>query len=166
MNRIVLDKVLVTVLVMLVAVGFSNSSLAQSTDVASELSVFKVVRDAKGKETFEDTASVKPGDTIEYRLTYTNRRVDPITNLKPILPVPAGTVYLKDSASPKPSGVTLVDNGPIVAFPPTRKVKNDKGKEVVQPVPPEEFRSLQWSVSRLNPGASVTFKARMTINGK
>jgi uncharacterized repeat protein (TIGR01451 family) len=151
---------------MVVVLSTTGLLVAQTNDLVSELSVFKVTKDAKGKETFEDTSNVKPGDVIEYRLVYTNKRTDVIQNLKPVLPVPQGTTYLDNTAAPKLSAVMLENGGAMVAFPPTKKVKNAKGKEVVQPVPVSEFKSLQWTVARLAPGASVTLKARMSINSR
>lgn len=142
----------------------AQPAAAQSPEVLSELTVFKVVKDAKGKESFEDTASVKPGDVIEYRLKYTNSGKKAIANLQPVLPVPNGTTYLANSASPKLSAVALENGGVMMPFPPVRKIKTAQGKEVTESVPVEEFKSLQWTVAKLNNGASVTLKARMSIN--
>lgn len=154
---------LLAALVLTAGVLFSNNAVAQdSSPVVSDLAVFKVIKDSKGKETFEDTASVKPGDVIEYRLKYTNKQNKAIVNLKPVLPVPEGTSYVDGSASPKPSAMAI--NGTFMPYPPVRKVKNAQGKTVNEPVPVEEFRSVQWTVGKVAAGASVNLKMRVSIN--
>lgn len=53
-----------------------------------------------GKEKLEDASSVKPGDVIEYRVTYTNSGKRAIKNMLATLPVPLETEYLPQTAKP------------------------------------------------------------------
>jgi uncharacterized repeat protein (TIGR01451 family) len=61
----------------------------------------KVVKDNKTSfEPISGKATVKPGDVIEYTVIAKNNSRCPLRNLILKQPIPRGTQYLKDSASP------------------------------------------------------------------
>lgn len=119
----------------------------------------KVVKGADGKEQLLDAATVKPGDVIEYRATYTNRSAKPVTGVVATLPIPEGLQYQPLTAKP---GATLVQaavkGGDYSAEPLIRTVA---GK--VQPVPYAEYRSLRWSLGQLPAGGSAAVSARAFV---
>ena len=78
----------------------SHRALAPNEVVAIKLEQFKVVKDASGQESLADAKTVKPGDIVEYRATYTNRDGRPVKGLLATLPIPVGMNYLPKTAKP------------------------------------------------------------------
>ena len=119
----------------------------------------KVVKAADGKEKLVDAASVKPGDVIEYRATYTNRSTNTVKNVVASLPIPEGLQYQPMSAKP---GATIVQaavkGGVFGAEPLTRKVA---GK--VEPVPYADYRSLRWNLGELPAAGVAVVSARAAV---
>lgn len=129
--------------------------------VLIQLTQKKVVSGAQG-ERLEEATSVKPGDVIEYRATYTNVSKQPVQGLVAKLPVPEGLEYLPKSA--KPSNATLQMAGRDGQFgvePLQRKAADGS----VQTLPYTEYRTMRWSVGQLNAGASVVVSARAKVEG-
>jgi uncharacterized repeat protein (TIGR01451 family) len=137
----------------------------QEQGVTSNLETYLITTDASGDEVTEEVSEIQPGDTIEYRLTYTNNNQNDITNLVPVLPIPNGMQYLDGSASPSLERASIQNTGGnFQSLPLTRTVTNSEGQQTTEPIPAEEYRRLQWSVSSLESGASVTLTARVTVN--
>ena len=65
-----------------------------------ELTQRKVIKDAQGKEQLVDASTVKPGDVLEYRATYTNNSAKTVTGLVGELPIPLGLEYQRKTARP------------------------------------------------------------------
>jgi uncharacterized repeat protein (TIGR01451 family) len=130
-----------------------------------KLAQFKVVRDAKGQESFEDAATVRPGDVLEYRATYRNVSQRQVNGVQATLPVPQGTEYLPKSGT-HPSfplqAATL--EGRYAAEPLTRTVTLPDGRTRSEPVPYPEYRTLRWALGPMTPGKEVTVKARMQVS--
>jgi len=137
----------------------------ESQGVSSNLETFLITTDASGNEVAEEVSEIQPGDTIEYRLTYTNNNQDAISNLVPVLPIPNGMQYLDGSASPSLEAASIQNTGGnFRPLPLTRTITNEQGEQVTETIPAEEYRRLQWSVPTLEGGASITLTARVTVN--
>lgn len=105
---------------------------------------------------------MKPGDIVEYKLSYRNESRGRMRNLKANLPIPHGMAYIDGSAVP--ARLKASTDGTTFGTPPLRKkVRGPDGKEAVVVVPPTEYRFLQWTVDALEPGGSVVFTARMRV---
>lgn len=148
--------------------GLAMPALAQSVAVpvdakkivAVELTQFKVVRDAAGKEQLLDASSVKPGDVLEYKATYTNHTGKAVGGLVADLPIPEGLEYLPRSAKP---GATLVKaavkDGDYAAEPLMRKGANGKS----EPVPYSDYRALRWTLGQLPVNGVTAVSARARV---
>jgi len=127
--------------------------------VTVELTLFKVVKGADGKEQLLDATKVKPNDVLEYRATYTNHDTKAVKGVVANLPIPNGLVYEAKSAKP---GATLVQvatkDGAFSAEPLTRKVG-----EKIEAVPYSEYRMLRWNLGQLPAGGSMAVSARATV---
>jgi uncharacterized repeat protein (TIGR01451 family) len=133
----------------------------QTGQVESKLEARKVVL-KDGKESFESGAAAKPGDTIEYVATYTNKGKTPVGKLEPTLPIPANTEFI--AASQKPGDAKASTGGTQYdVIPLKRKIKQPDGKEIEQTVPLREYRSLRWFQNELAAGATATFVARVKV---
>lgn len=81
--------------------GFAANAMAQQNNgVVSVLEQLLVTVDENGQEILTPTEEAKPGDTLVYRVTYTNNLDNGITELRPVLPIPIGMEYLLESATP------------------------------------------------------------------
>jgi len=121
------------------------------------LQAFKVVLTG-GKESLVESKTAKPGETLEYRATYTNTGKKAVTNLAATLPVPLGMEYVALSSQPS-NALASVDGQNFSAVPLMRRQAD--GKE--QPVPAAEYRALRWKVADLQPGKSFVVSARVRV---
>ena len=138
------------------------SPAAPPSPVATELTVRRVVPDGSGGERFEGAERPSPGDVIDYSLVYRNRGKKAAKAVKATLPVPPGTEFLPESASP-PVAEASLDGTAFSKVPLARRVKNPDGSEETKEVPPSEYRSLRWNLSTLAPGEARTVRARVKI---
>lgn len=144
--------------------GLSVNTYAQSGEVSSVLKAFSITFDADSNEVATEVTEVKPGDIIEYRLTYQNGTGGDISQLKPVLPIPLEMFYLEDTAMPALSGASISPTANDFRQPPlTRQVTLPDGSQVNRAIPSEEYRRLQWLVPALAAGESVTLTARVEV---
>ena len=166
--------------VQLVVAFFVFLALAQNP-VNLELVSFKVVahKSESGRliEELKPAVKVFPGDVLEWRLRAKNNSKIIIKNVSLIIPIPAETYYLKNSASVLQvkhgdQEITIrpsfsYDGGHTFARPPlfkeVRRVVN--GKEVVKeiPVPPEEYTHARWVLEEMLPGETVEVFLRTVV---
>lgn len=139
----------------------AGQGAAAQADVQVVLTQQKVRLAADGREVLEPAEKALPGDVIEYRATYTNRTKGAVRNLLATLPVPGETAFVPGSA--RPAGVFASTGRDYAAVPLKRRVRAADGREIEQDVPLSEYRSLQWKVGELAPGASTTVAARMRL---
>lgn len=136
------------------------SAPAVEKTVAVGLTQFKVVKAADGKEQLLDASSVKPGDILEYRATYTNNTGKAVSGLVADLPIPEGLEYLPRSAKP---GAALVKaatkDGAYGAEPLMRKAQNNKA----EPVPYSDYRALRWTLGQLPADGVTAVSARAKV---
>lgn len=139
-----------------------NAGVAgRAPEVKSQLAAFRVGQ-AEGKETFAPAQNARPGDVIEYRVSYSNAGKGAALNLRPVLPIPVGTSYVANSAAPAPFEASL-DGTKFSAAPLMRAVKKADGTLENVAVPLSEYRALRWNAGTLTPGESNNFKARVQI---
>lgn len=138
---------------------------APSTPVAAKavtvvLTQSKVVKGSDGNEQFQDAATIKPGDVIEYKATYTNNTGKPVKGLVADLPIPEGLEYLPRSAKPGASLVkAATKNAVFESEPLVRKLAGGK----TEPVPYSEYRMLRWSLGQLPANGSTAVSARAKV---
>lgn len=135
---------------------------ATADDLAIQLVAQRVEHKADGSESFQPATQAKPGDIIEYTAQYKNQSNGAISNLQPVLPIPAGMEYISDSAKPAPVAASL-DGKKFLAIPLKRKVKLAGGEVQERKVPASEYRALQWRVGELPANKTVAFSARVRI---
>lgn len=107
-----------------------------------------VVQKGEQKEKLITAKEVEPNQIVEYQLTYTNKGNTDISGLAVVGPVPAGTVYLSDSAlSKQDSGLLVsIDGGATFEREPvTRTVVKKNGEVAEKVVPPEQYTHIKWT---------------------
>ncbi|HAH50796.1 MAG TPA: hypothetical protein DCL80_05820, partial [Balneola sp.] len=91
---------------------------------------------ADGNEVATEVTEIKPGDIIEYRLTYQNETDGSLTQITPVLPIPLEMFYLDNSASPELSGASVSPTANDFRQPPlTRQVTLPDGSQVNRVIP-------------------------------
>ena len=139
--------------------ALARTAPAAAPAVQAVLTQFKVVRQPDGSEKLEDASKVKPGDVIEYQVSYVNNSPRAVTTLVASLPIPEGPAYQAHSAKP---GATVAKaatrDGVFSAEPLTRTVA---GKSV--PVPYSDYRQIQWTLGQLPAHGVATVTARAQV---
>ncbi|MAB67871.1 MAG: hypothetical protein CL662_13620 [Bacteroidetes bacterium] len=144
--------------------GLSVNANAQNDELSSVLKAFKITLGADGNEVATEVTEVKPGDIIEYRLTYQNETDGSLTQITPVLPIPLEMFYLDNSASPELSGASVSPTANDFRQPPlTRQVTLPDGSQVNRVIPAQEYRRIQWLVPALAAGESITLTARVEV---
>ncbi len=153
------------ILLALLCLGSTVQVLAQQENgVSSVLQVYNITTNDAGEEIATETTEVRPGDLIEYRLTYANNLGNSISQLMPVLPIPLGMEYLLETASPSLEGASLSNTGnTFQRLPLTRQVRQPDGTTVTEEVPGREYRRLRWLVPSLDAGEQVILVARVKV---
>ena len=124
-----------------------------------ELTQSRVIQGADGKEQLVDAASVKPGDLLEYRAVYSNRKNFPVDGLVVDLPIPEGLEYQPKTARPAAlRAQAATKDGQFRAEPLTQQIA---GK--TEPVPYSDYRSLRWNLGKLPAGGEAVVSARARV---
>lgn len=99
---------------------------------------------------------VKPGDTIRYTVTGNNRTEQPIAGLVLTDDLPAGMVYVMDSAvSVGGASITYsIDGGKSYTANPTIQVTLPDGTVETRPAPADRYTHVRWSFSSAVPAKS------------
>lgn len=127
--------------------------------VTVELTQFKVVKGADGKEQLLSAATVKPGDIIEYKAVYTNRSAKLVNGLVADLPIPEGLQYIAKSAKPGAALVKAATKAGVFGSEPLT-VKVGAKTELV---PYADYRALRWSLGLLPANGVTAVMARATV---
>lgn len=135
---------------------------AGASPVSAKLVQKLITTAADGKELLTDVSQVKPGDKLQYELTYSNAGTSGVKGLLATLPIPAGTTYQPDTAMPPPAAVSA--DGVQFSNPPLKRQIERNGKVVEETIPPQEYKALRWSIGDLAGNGSVTVKARVEVN--
>ena len=138
---------------------------AASDAVTSRMEAFRVTKAADGKETLEAAPSLKPGEVIEYQVTYENSdAAHPAKDLKVNVQVPPGTNYVDGSAradAPAQMRVSADAGKTWGSAPLKRKRADGRGEEEV---PASQYSNLQWlSQEPLKQGRSQKYSYRVRI---
>lgn len=132
-------------------------------EVESVLVARKVELDAEKKEKLIEASTARPGELIEYRVTYTNKGQGVVRDVLATLPIPADTVFQRAGVVPAGAKASLGD-GKFAPIPLKRKVKLPSGKEEEIDIPLSEYRAIQWSLGELAAGKSVVVAARVRVS--
>ncbi len=147
-------------------------ALAQAVKTKPELTLesYRVSAEIVGGKTVESFAkadSVKPGDTVEYRVKASNPTATGLPNFVIDLPIPSSTVYLENTATNAASVAILLasyDRKKSFATPPLKRKIIKDGKTVEETVKPNEYTDLRWIVrGQLKAGQTLEFKARVKV---
>ena len=156
----------------LTAAFLTSSAWAQNASVQpvaanapvlrSELTVSQVVVVEKGKEALRPAAEVKPGDLLQYTVSYVNGGTSPVKQLVASLPIPMGTQWVDTNALARPA-LASTDGKVFTAVPLMRRVKKADGRVVDEAVPLAEYRAMRWPEQMVAAGATYTVSTRVRV---
>ena len=139
---------------------------AEESPLQGSMTSFLVTKNAEGVEVLTETEQVKPGQTIEYALVYGNVGVADLTDVNIVGPIPAGTVYLADTAmtlkdlTPRFS----IDGGIVFKLEPiSYKVKQADGSEIERIATPDMYTHIQWNLANFLAQQKLTLKYRVKV---
>jgi len=138
-------KKLITALVVALPLYAATATYANDP-VQGTMAAF-VVETKQNKEKLVAAKDVEPNQIVEYQLTYTNKGESDISGLKVVGPVPAGTVYLSNSANAQQvaSLQVSIDGGETFESEPVKRtVVKENGEVVEQIISPEKYTHIQW----------------------
>jgi hypothetical protein len=124
----------------------------------AELTQFLVVREG-GKEVLKPVESVKPGDLVEYRVTYTNRDTQPVRDVQAELPIPRSMEYERRTAWPAQTAQATADGVTYGREPLMRTGQGGQSESV----PYSEYRHFLWSIGQIAPGAQAQVAVRARV---
>jgi uncharacterized repeat protein (TIGR01451 family) len=153
-------KMLGAAMVLTIALPLAAQGPEQN-GVQTRLDVHKVTRAADGRESVVPADSAKPGDILEYVVTYQNTSNAAVRDFVATLPIPQATEYIPSSAKPATAKASL-DARTFDALPLKRKVLRN-GRDVEEAVPLAEYRYLRWLAPELGANKSLTFVARVRV---
>jgi uncharacterized repeat protein (TIGR01451 family) len=159
-KREMIFKMLGAATVLTIALPLAAQAPAK-TGVETRLDVRKVTHMSDGRESVAPAESAKPGDILEYVVTYQNNSSEPVRDFVATLPIPPATEYIAGSAKPATAKASL-DARAFDAMPLKRKVLRD-GRDVEEVVALHEYRYLRWSAPELGANKSLTFVARVRV---
>jgi uncharacterized repeat protein (TIGR01451 family) len=108
----------------------------------------------------------RPGDVIEYQLSFTNPTDGVLRDVVFDDPIPSGLMYVLNSASAEGAGVSVAfstDGG--ANYSPNPQVEVEQGGQtVLRPAPAELYTHVRWIVQRpvaVGEEVRATFRARI-----
>ena len=126
----------------------------------------KVKKNGKSTVEYAEADKTKKGDILLFTVDYKNDGKTEAKDANIIDPVPAGTVYVLESANGKNSAISYsVDSGVNFQKPPVKiKVTKKDGKKELKPAPADRYTHIKWEFKKpIMPGQSgnVKFKAKV-----
>ena len=127
------------------------------------LTARRVTTDSHGRETLAPADQAKPGEIVEYRVTYRNAGATPVREVAATLPIPAGTELVASSSRPA-KVLASIDGVNFAGMPLKRRERLADGREVEREIPLAEYRWLRWPLGAIAAGGSQVVRARVRVS--
>jgi uncharacterized repeat protein (TIGR01451 family) len=136
--------------VLFVILVAASASAFGGPNLAGTMEARKIVMGEENKEIAVSAEQVKPQDKIEYTLRYRNIGDASASGVSLVGPIPAGTVYLDETATENEAMRPLfsIDGGASFHKAPVMYVvKNEKGKDERKAATPDMYTHVMWNVA-------------------
>ena len=137
---------------LLVAATISATATVSAQENPGPLSIvaMNLTAQADGRTPAEGTNVMvsRPGDLIEYRLSFTNNTTGSVRDVVFDDPIPEGLVYVAGSAGAEREDVSVefsIDGGSSYDANPVIEVQ-EAGAMVRRPAPPDRYTHVRWNV--------------------
>lgn len=143
-----------------------DAPVAVASPLQSTMTAYLVEKGDDGQDVLTEVSQVKPGQTIEYALQYSNVSDADLAEVSIVGPVPQGTSYLAGTAMNMGASVPQfsIDDG--VTYKPeplTFKVKMADGSEVEKVATPDMYTHVRWMLEKLIAKQQLTLKYRVQV---
>ncbi|MFC6618498.1 hypothetical protein [Deinococcus radiophilus] len=111
-----------------------------------------------------DATRARPGDVIQYEVSAKNTSQRTLQHARPVLAVPAGTVFVASAGGSQ--NVTTeysFDGGKTFGAAPLFKTVVVNGTSQRVQVQPSEYTNVRWTVARLAPGEAYKMVLRVRV---
>lgn len=117
--------------------------------VEGRIEAYLVSMDSQGNEVMQATAAAKPGELMEYRLTFVNSGESAVSGLNIVDPIPANTTFVSDSANSNAVALfeVSIDGGRTFESEPVVRIETQADgsqKEVV--ISSDQYTHVRWAV--------------------
>jgi uncharacterized repeat protein (TIGR01451 family) len=112
------------------------------------------------------TTSAASGEILHYTLTYLNKGDEEATNAVVVDPIPAGTVYVTNSATGKDAEIEFsADGGKTFAHPVkvSHEYRLSSGKVEKRIATPDDYTHIRWTIRSVPAGAGGTAGFRVKV---
>ncbi|MEE9379929.1 MAG: hypothetical protein V3V03_00855 [Hyphomonadaceae bacterium] len=135
--------------------AFAAPAYASGLTATQTVQRMQVSEGIDGSEqiSFVEADTVTPGDRVLYSIDYTNESVDPIDNVKLVMPVPTEVAYVENSATGEGASIAFsVDGGTSFAPRGELTVSVDGASRIALA---EEITHIKWTFeSDISPGGA------------
>ena len=154
-------------ILLLFATVSASAAFAQGPELKGEMVAAKIVVDEDKGEIALPAEKVYPNDTVEYTLKYTNSGTATAAGVDLIGPVPAGTVYIEETATDIPGIKPMysIDQGktwheaPVIV-----EVARKDGTVEKKKADPEMITHVRWSLAgNLEVGEEIMVSYRVHV---
>ena len=156
-----------TAAVLLMTLSVVSASAFGGPNLAGTMEAHRIVMGKESREIAVSAEKVYPQDKIEYVLRYRNVGDAPASGVSLVGPVPAGTLYLENSATESESMHPRysIDGGKSFhEAPVTYVVTNDQGVEERRIAAPDMYTHVMWDVaSVLEVGRAIKVSYRVQV---
>jgi uncharacterized repeat protein (TIGR01451 family) len=144
------------------AQGLAQPTASKASPLASELVATRIALREDGREVQEPAQSVKPGDVVQYSVTFKNTSKAQLKQVAATLPIPRGTEFVISAVKPE-GAMASIDGVRYEPMPLKRKVQQADGRWVDVAIPLSEYQSLRWPARTLGAGEQFSASARVRV---
>ena len=153
--------------VLLVFLVAASAAAFGGPNLAGTMEAHKIVMGKENREISVSADKVMPRDKIEYTLRYRNVGDAAASGVSLVGPIPAGTVYLGETASENDATrpiFSIDGGGSFQKEPVTYVVKNEDGTEERKIATSDMYTHVMWNVaSVLEVGGEVAVSYRVQV---
>lgn len=152
---------------LLVVFAAASPAFGQGPNLTGEMEAHKIVHDENDREIAVPAESVYPHDMVEYTLKYRNSGNAAASGVNLVGPVPAGTVYLDQTATDIDGLHPLfsIDGGTTYhEYPVTYVYMDENGQEVERTATPDMISHVKWVMSGaldIDQAVSVSYRVQV-----
>ena len=158
---------LASAVLLLVMLTFACPAFGQGPNLTGEMEAYKIIHDENDREIAVPAENVYPHDTVEYTLKYRNSGNAAASGVNLVGPVPAGTVYLDQTATDIEGLDPLfsIDGGNTYQeYPVTYVVIDENGKEEERTATPDMVTHVKWMMGgTFDVGRQVSVSYRVQV---
>ena len=160
---------LVASFTLLVAFSLLTAAAWAAPDVEIKIKAEKekiVTKDGQKVRKMVAAKSFTPGETIHYTILYRNKGNEAASNAVIDDPIPAGTIYIPDSATGEGADISFSIDGGKTYKKATLlfyELEKEPGKKERRVASPEQYTHVRWTVASIPPGGGgkVGFKVQV-----